>query len=68
MYELGFIILVAAVATIIGILIGASLHRSFSQSESKIRDLSKALEAAEAKNADYQKQVVQHFFGDSKFI
>ena len=61
MYETTFVIFVGMTAAIVGLLLGAGLHRRVGSSATKVRSLKKALEEAEKKNSDYQRHVAEHF-------
>jgi uncharacterized membrane-anchored protein YhcB (DUF1043 family) len=61
MFDLGFLIFIAFVAAIIGLLIGIGLYRNVGGAENKVRELSQALADAEAKNKQYQQHVADHF-------
>lgn len=61
MFDLGFLIFTAVVSALLGLLLGYILLRVAGKDANKARELNKALEEAEAKNAEYQQNVAEHF-------
>lgn len=61
MYEIEVVIFTGAVAAIVGLLLGAGLHRSVGSSSAKVKRLKRDLERAEESNRNYQRDVAEHF-------
>lgn len=61
MVESGTLIIALIATGLIGILIGAALHKQFGKSGAQTRKLSEALEEEREKNQQYQLQVAGHF-------
>lgn len=62
------IIVIAAVALLIGILIGTILHRTLSPQASKSRAVETRLQETEQKLTDYQQEVTEHFADTAKLV
>lgn len=61
MSEIVIFVLVASVALVFGLIIGAGLQKHIGSSENKIKELQKALDQSEEKSRKYQNDVTQHF-------
>ncbi|MBT8149447.1 MAG: YhcB family protein [Gammaproteobacteria bacterium] len=61
MYETNVVIFVGVIAGVVGLLLGAGLHRGVGSSAAKMRNLKKELQRAEEQNRDYQQNVADHF-------
>jgi len=61
MYETNVVIFVGVIAGVIGLLLGAGLHRGVGSSAAKMRNLKQELQRAEEQNRDYQQNVADHF-------
>jgi len=68
MFDWGFVVLLAVLAGVLGLVLGIALHRGVSNAETRVRQLTRALEQANARNEDYQQQVAQHFSETARML
>ncbi len=68
MFSLTTLLVVAAIAFIVGSLLSLLLTRSFSASEQKARTLETRLQQAEENLADYQQEVTDHFAETAQLV
>ena len=68
MYETADLILVAILAVLIGLAVGASLHRGVSASATRIRSLEKKLAEAQESSQQYKENVTQHFAQTAELV
>lgn len=61
-------IIIAAVALVIGIIIGTVLNRTVSPEATKSRALESRLQETEQKLTDYQQEVTEHFADTAKLV
>ena len=61
MFDLGFLIFIGFICSIVGILLGAGLYRNNSMSEKQAEELKQQLSDEKAKNDAYQQHVADHF-------
>lgn len=68
MYSLSILIAVAAVAVVVGCLIGALLGRSLSPQQQKAKALESQLAETKEQLKDYQQEVTEHFAETAKLV
>ncbi|MEE3239700.1 MAG: DUF1043 family protein [Pseudomonadota bacterium] len=61
MFDLGFLIFVGFICSIVGILLGVGLYRNNTMSEKQAEQLKQQLSDEKAKNDAYQQHVADHF-------
>ena len=61
MFDLGFLIFIGFICSIVGILMGVGLYRNNSMSGKQAEQLKQQLRDAKAKNDAYQQHVADHF-------
>ena len=61
MFDLGFLIFIGFICSIVGMLLGVGLYRNNAMSEKQAEQLKQQLSDAKAKNDAYQQHVADHF-------